>query len=208
MEFFSYVVEHDYGLAPNPFGGYCSLAVCKPGIRGNKNLSVGDWVIGTGSKKLKCQSHLINLMKVSEKITFNQYYTDKRFQYKKPIINGSLVQIFGDNFYFKDEKTNNWKQDLSAHSFNSREKHIKTDTSSEIVLIAEEFYYFGDARIEIPEEFKGICKKGPGMKYKNLEEIGVSLVEWVQNSFEQGILGDPISWQEYAAINAQHKLKI
>lgn len=48
MSYFSYVVEHDYGLAPNPFGGYCSLAVCKPGIRGNENLKIGDWIIGTG----------------------------------------------------------------------------------------------------------------------------------------------------------------
>ena len=208
MKYFSYVVEHDYGLAPNPFGGYCSLAVCKPGIRGNKNLNVGDWIIGTGSKKLKCQNHLINLMKVSEKITFNQYYLDKRFQYKKPVVNGSLVQIFGDNFYYRDEQTNIWNQDLSAHSFKNKQKHIKTDTGSEMVLLAEEFYYFGIARIKIPEKFEGICKKGPGMKYKGLTEIGPLFVEWVQNSFDKGIHGDPISWQEYNTVQTQHKLEI
>ena len=28
---FSYVVDHDYGFAPNPFGGFCTLAKCKYG---------------------------------------------------------------------------------------------------------------------------------------------------------------------------------
>ena len=26
MKNFSYKIEHDFGLAPNPFGGYCTLA--------------------------------------------------------------------------------------------------------------------------------------------------------------------------------------
>jgi len=26
---FSYVVDHDYGFAPNPSGGFCTLAKCK-----------------------------------------------------------------------------------------------------------------------------------------------------------------------------------
>lgn len=29
MHLFSYRVEHDYGLAPNPFGGTISFAVCR-----------------------------------------------------------------------------------------------------------------------------------------------------------------------------------
>lgn len=36
MRNFSYKIEHDFGLAPNPFGGYCTLAVCKSSIRSNK----------------------------------------------------------------------------------------------------------------------------------------------------------------------------
>ena len=30
---YSYVITRDYGFAPNPFGGICTLATCKPGIR-------------------------------------------------------------------------------------------------------------------------------------------------------------------------------
>ncbi|HBO28302.1 MAG: hypothetical protein CMF34_04780 [Leeuwenhoekiella sp.] len=208
MNYFSYVVEHDYGLAPNPFGGYCSLAVCKPGIRGNQNLTIGDWIIGTGGKKLKRDNHIIYLMQISEKLTFNKYYKDIRFQYKKPIPNGSLVQIFGDNFYYKDDNTEKWTQDISAHSFKDKKKHIKTDTSSEVVLIANKFYYFGDMSVEIPDQLKLICKKGPGMKYKGLEETGDLFVEWVENSFELGIIGDPISWKEYDSVHNQYNLEI
>ena len=84
MNMFSYKLDHDYGLAPNPFGGYCTLAVCKSAIRSNKNLQIGDWIIGTGSAKLKNLYHLIYAMRLEEKITFQNYWEDERFQYKKP----------------------------------------------------------------------------------------------------------------------------
>lgn len=41
---FRYVVRYDSGVAPRPFDGYCSLAICKPKIRANA--IVGDWIIG------------------------------------------------------------------------------------------------------------------------------------------------------------------
>ena len=44
MHCFRYKLDHDYGLAPNPFGGVITLAVCKGDIRRNKNLDVGDWI--------------------------------------------------------------------------------------------------------------------------------------------------------------------
>ena len=48
MRLHSYVVARDYGFAPNPFFGVCTLATCKPKIRSAAKL--GDWVMGTGSK--------------------------------------------------------------------------------------------------------------------------------------------------------------
>lgn len=33
MHCFRYKLNHDYGLAPNPFGGVMTLAVCKGDIR-------------------------------------------------------------------------------------------------------------------------------------------------------------------------------
>ena len=44
---FSYCIPVDDAAAPNPFWGYCTLAICKPGHW--RVAQVGDWVIGTGS---------------------------------------------------------------------------------------------------------------------------------------------------------------
>lgn len=145
MNFYSYKLDHDYGLAPNPFGSYCTLAVCKSNIRKNKNLVIDDWIIGTGSKALNCEHHLIYTMQVQEIITFDQYWKDERFAYKKPVLNGSLVQMYGDNFYHKDEATGNWIQEESAHSIVDKEAHLEADTSGERVLISKKFWYLGNA---------------------------------------------------------------
>lgn len=53
MTLYSYVVAHDFGFAPNPFDGLCTLATCKPDIR--KKAAVGDYIVGTGCAKRKRQ---------------------------------------------------------------------------------------------------------------------------------------------------------
>nr|VFK20813.1 MAG: hypothetical protein BECKLPF1236B_GA0070989_12264 [Candidatus Kentron sp. LPFa] len=97
---FSYVVARDYGFAPNPFFGVCTLATCKPRIR--KAATIGDWVIGTGSKKNDRQGVLVYVMRVSEAMTFNEYWSDARFLRKIPNLRGSKKQAFGDNIYYRD----------------------------------------------------------------------------------------------------------
>lgn len=41
---YSYVLRIDNGAAPNAFGQFCTLTICKPAIR--RNAEIGDWVIG------------------------------------------------------------------------------------------------------------------------------------------------------------------
>ena len=77
MRLFSYVVSRDYGFAPNPFYGTCTLATCKPEIR--RTARAGDWIIGTGSKMQGREDHLVYVMKVAEKRTFSEYWADDRF---------------------------------------------------------------------------------------------------------------------------------
>jgi len=92
MNYYSYLVDHDFGLAPNPFGGYCTLSVCKPFIRRSTSLHVGDWIIGTGSRALEkkfkqpLKNHLVYAMNVSEIILMESYWNDDRFKGKKPIL--------------------------------------------------------------------------------------------------------------------------
>ncbi|MGH4329976.1 hypothetical protein ACRE82_08130 [Klebsiella pneumoniae] len=145
-----YAITRDFGFAPNPFHGSCTLATCKPGIR--KSAKVGDWILGVGGANLKsAKKKCILLMKVSEKISFNAYWEDTRFSIKKPARNGSHVQILGDNIYHQNEK-NEWIQEDSHHSnpdgsFNMT--NLERDTSSNNVLISDHFYYFGNKSIEV-----------------------------------------------------------
>ncbi|MCO5259685.1 MAG: hypothetical protein M9916_06030 [Crocinitomicaceae bacterium] len=205
MKIYSYVVHHDYGLAPNPFGKFCTLTVCKTKIRRSNNLQIGDWIIGTGSKNIedvtgfKCLGHLVYAMKVSEKILLEDYWEDNRFQYKKPIINGSLVSMYGDNIYYKNAD-GSWGQVDSAHSLPdgvSNEKHMSTDTEGKYAIISEEFYYFGDNCPEIPENLIGVCKSGIGEKTITDEKLVNEFIIWLKTNFSVGISGDPINWREH-----------
>lgn len=201
MNIFSYKVEHDLGLAPNPFHGFCTLAVCKPSIRRNKNLSIGDWVIGTGSESLGNINHLVYAMKVEEKLTFNEYWKNERFESKKPMVEGSLVKIYGDNIYHQDDSSKEWIQEDSAHSLDNgvtNEDHMKRDLSGEYVLVSQEFYYFGKNNPKVPEEFIELCPKSRDMEYLNRSQgVIEAFVKWLKDNYAIGIHGDPINWKDH-----------
>lgn len=201
MKYFSYKIEHDYGLAPNPFHGYCTLAVCKSSIRSNKNLEIGDWIIGTGSKSLGNLHELIFAMRTEEKITFNEYWQDIRFEKKKPIINGSLVQMYGDNFYHQSKVSGEWIQENSAHSLangTKNEGHLSRDIGGEFVLISKKFYYFGCKSFLVPDEYLDICSEGRDMKSVSIPtDVAEKFIIWLQTNYSIGIHGDPTSWNEH-----------
>lgn len=139
-----YVIDRDFGFAPNPFHGYCTLATCKPGIR--KSARVDDWVMGVGGKRLQAVGKCIFLMRVTEKRIFEEYWTDTRFQIKKPLRNGSAVMMVGDNIYHKDLTKGDWLQEDSHHSNTDGSTNIDNllrDTQANNVLISKDFFYFG-----------------------------------------------------------------
>lgn len=195
MSLFSYVITRDYGFAPNPFGGYCTLATCKPRIR--KVAKVGDWVIGTGSnsKKGNMGNRLIYTMKVEEIITFANYWNDSRFQDKKPVMNGSKRQKYGDNIYYFDETENKFIQVNSHHSLvngDTNEINYKRDLSGKNVLISKYFWYFGENAPSIPNELVNrIVKDGIGYKKVEDDNLINIFVAWLSNNFETGYNGMP-----------------
>jgi hypothetical protein len=201
MRYYSYKIEHDFGLAPNPFWGYCTLAVCKGQIRASKKLQNGDWIIGTGSKELKKLHHLIFLMQVQDKIEMNDYWNDPKFQIKKPVLNGSLTQMYGDNVYHRDSETNEWIQEDCAHSLDNgvtHSDHLIADTSGKYVLISKKFYYFGDNCPKIPDEFLSVCCESRGYITDKIPlDIAEKFIDWVKNQYPIGIHGDPINWKRY-----------
>jgi len=199
MKYFTYKIEHDYGLAPNPFFGYCTLAVCKSQIRMNKNVELGSWIFGSGSVKLNQLNKLIYAMRVDEILPLNDYWHDPRFECKKPVIrNGSIMQFYGDNFYHQDDK-GNWIQENSAHSNyddSVNESHLTRDVGGYNVMISKNFYYFGRNAISIPEKYSDtIFTKGRNWAYAKPENTVEEFLDWLAQSYQKNfIYGDPNSW--------------
>ena len=198
---FSYVVLRDFGFAPNPFYGTCTLATCKPNIRGAARL--GDWVFGTGSKQVDRDDRLLYAMRVDEIITFGQYWVDRRFLAKRPRVNGSLAQVFGDNIYHRDPDTGDWIQENSHHSLDDgspNPDNVARDTKSDSVLISRYFTYFGTDAPEIPQELRNIggnalCKIGPGHKANFTNAHVDAALVWVESLGVDGCVGDPFDWK-------------
>jgi hypothetical protein len=65
---YTYIVKIDSGLAPNPFGGWCTLAVCTPNHQGSA-VKPGDWIAGFSPKEAGYQ--FIYAMRVDERIHMN-----------------------------------------------------------------------------------------------------------------------------------------
>jgi hypothetical protein len=198
MKMYSYIITRDFGFAPNPFGGYCTLATCKPSIR--NSAQIDDWVIATGPKTGYNKSgYLFYAMKVEEKLTYNEYWEDKRFQYKKPIFNGSLKQCYGDNIYYLDPESKVWHQQDSHHSLEDgsiNERNLRNDTKSPNVLISTTFYYFGNSNVQLPVELRDKVRQKTRIPlYKNVDvKYAKMLILWLEKNFEIGLLDEPIEF--------------
>ena len=169
-----YVVARDFGFAPNPYHGLCTLATCVPRIR--SKAQIGDWVMGVGGSRLKATGKSIYLMKVSEVLTFNSYWADARFLRKKPARNGSLIMMVGDNVYHQETGSENWIQSDSHHSNpngTTNHENLKRDTSSDNVLVSDHFYYFGKSALEVDLDLIGY-KNHRGYSKKDLCDDKIS----------------------------------
>lgn len=165
------MVKFDTGLAPNPFGKYCTLAVCTPNHRGAK-LVDGDWILGHGTKSEG--NKLIYAMEVTEVLNFNDYFHDSRFQYKKPVINGTRREKVGDNMYYKEK--NVWRQTNTI----LHKGATKQDTKYPLVFISDNFYYYGINSIKhFAHEFPHLVWKRNGFKYTYDEAKIKDFIKWL-----------------------------
>lgn len=195
-----YVVDRDFGFAPNPFHGYCTLATCKPKIR--KHAQIGDWIMGVGGRRLSATGKCVFLLKVSEILTFNDYWTDIRFQKKKPLRNGSLVMMVGDNIYHQQVTNDSWIQEDSHHSNQDgscNSENLTRDTGSTNVLVSEHFYYFG--KCALPVDLASIgYKNGVGHSKKLLSDEAVAaFIEKIEQHHKNAInlvLDDPFDFSD------------
>jgi hypothetical protein len=179
---FRYVVRYDGGSAPNPFGGWCSLAICKPQIR--RTAKVGDWIIGLRAKRV---DHVLYVMQVEERLSFAEYWNDRRFSTKRPD-----KSHCSDNIYRLDKQGKLVWVDNPVHD----ESHKEHDLGGQWVLVGREFWYFGDQSPQLPTDLVHLIHQRQGhsvhknRKYTDIDDLKQWLWHW-----ERGVHGKPIDGQ-------------
>lgn len=193
MNIFTYVIEHDLGFAPNPFHGVCTLACCKPRIR--KKAEIGDYVLGTGAALPNLRGFLTFWMQVDEITTFDDYWQDRRFQRKKPVILGTTLYRYGDNIYHRDG-TETYRQEYSFHSMEDGSVSpgdLKRDTgTTDRVLMGRNFVFWGKSGLLLPENLSCFVRRERHC-YSEAQKAG--FLEWLNRHPERGYIDEPAHWQ-------------
>ncbi|HET7234087.1 MAG TPA: hypothetical protein VFJ16_29005 [Longimicrobium sp.] len=185
MQLYSYVVKADSGFAPNPFGGWCTLAACTPNRMGAR-LEPGDWLMGNSDKAHG--QRLVYAMRVSEVREFDHYFHDPRFAYKKPRPRGDWKNRRGDNIYFIGA-SGSYEQ---AFTFAHREPHyLEKDTRHPRVFISDHFYYFGEKAPDIPAEFGELIRDRQGCRKNFPPDLVRDFVAWLESTHTPGMHGLP-----------------
>lgn len=194
-----YVVDRDFGFAPNPFHGYCTLATCKPGIRARAQH--GDWVIGVGGARLKATGRCIFAMRVTDSFSFDEYWSRPSHLDKRPVRNGSSRMIVGDNIYHYDEPSNRWLQADSHHSNADGTQNIhnvRNDTKAVRVLLSTHFFYFGRSAPAIPPDLLESLGFRNGRNYRVYDELKcANILDWLHMRFGRElnvVIADPFDF--------------
>lgn len=192
MKIFSYVIPRDFGFAPNPYFNYCTLATCKPRIR--KSAQIGDWIAAFGAANTIIRKKLVMLMRVEEILTFDEYWEDGRFTKKRPIFDRGGFCAYGDNIYHHID--GQWMQEPSHHSMadgSINYANLMRDTQTDRVLISQEYYYFGNNAVDIPEEFEEVIKIGRNHNVIEDNKLIEEFLMYIRANYEIGIHGVPYS---------------
>lgn len=178
---YSYVLRIDDGAAPNPFWGLCTLTICKPAIR--RNAQIGDWVIGTGSKKTNLKDgrfydfsdSIVYAMKITDKKTLRDYdeYCNKSLTKKIPQFKTMNWELRVGDCIYDYSKGDEPTIRKGVHNEGNR----KRDISGQNALLSNYFYYFGIEARPFPAELKEIIKRNQG--HKKIEKV--QLVEKFEN---------------------------
>lgn len=192
MKYYSYVIPRDFGFAPNPYFGFCTLATCKSVIR--RCAHIGDWVAGYGSACTRLKGKLVFLMQIGETLTFDQYWEDLRFRDKRPTFNKGMLHMYGDNIYHHIDGS--WTQEHSHHSEldgSINYMNLYKDTKTNRVLASTEYYYFGNNAIDIPSDFTVLIGKGRNHRVCEDEGQIEEFIKYISQNYEKGIHGTPYS---------------
>lgn len=187
MKLCTHVIKADTGLAPNPFHGYCTSAICTPSHM-NAGLERGDWLIGNSDRA--DGNRLVYAMRISEVLDMDDYFRDARFQAKKPNPAGTPQEQCGDNFYYKDN--GRWRR-LPSRFHNTPEafkKDLGKHLTGRPVFVSQQFYYFGENPVAIPSRLERIVRKVQGIQYTD-GHLADDFMIWLEANHAPGIHGTP-----------------
>jgi hypothetical protein len=207
-----YTVDHDYGINPNPFFGYCTMGHCKPVIRkrlarhvlrerpDGKAEELGIWLVGIASgNNLKynrdCGGKVLYAMQVTEVLSYIDYWTDPRFVSKQSHA-WSPLAYESHNANFRNCNDNIYAE-VEVDSANK----VVTG-ESDYVLISDNFIYWGNScNIDFGHELYNTVAGGGRYpiyypeKQENVEKMS-KVVEFLSETFGEtkhaDILGRPI----------------
>ena len=202
MRIFSYKITHDTGFAPNPFWGYLTIATCKPLIREKKH--IGDWIVGFSSKSLLGESDpvgqekVVFAMQITEKITYQEYWDDARFQNKIPDMSAkSVVKKCGDNIYQPLKSAPTAIDDFIQKPNPYHDKNdIQNDLKSLYVIISNKFWYFGQKKVSIPEDIPikvPYRQSSHGVRTHDMD-VANRFIKYLSDHYCQGIIFHPNKW--------------
>ena len=125
-------------------------------------------------------------MRVTEKMSHDDYWQDQRFEEKRPNLRQSIHKSRGDNIYHRNLETEEWIQEDSCHSRDDgtpNQDHISRDTKSDHVLVSDDFIYRGGGPAILIPEFDGVTVVHQSRNHKNCfsEETVNSFVNWVRS---------------------------
>jgi hypothetical protein len=196
-----YVVDRDFGFAPNPFHGVCTLATCMPRIRAKAG--VDDWIAGMGGARLKATGRCIYAMRVTDTMGLNDYWSNTTFLDKRPVRNGSSAMMVGDNIYHREGADRPWQQ-LDSHHSNPdgsiNALNVDKDTSADSVLISRDFFYFGKTAPTVPEAIlQGLGYKN-GIGHRKFDSAqSRDLLAWLRREHRGEhnlVAGDPFDFEQ------------
>ena len=199
MKLYSYCLRYDDGAAPNPYGGICTLVICKPAIR--RTAEIGDWVVGLGSTNSPIgdiADYLVYAMKVTDKMTMEAYdeFCVAKHSRKIPSWRSrDYGKRMGDCIY--DYSSGNPPK---LRWGNHTEANRVRDLSGVYALLSRHFYYFGDHPIKLPNDLMPIIHDTQGHKSDSNEPYLESFVRWIEGLRYRPnkMLGQPQLKQEYS----------
>lgn len=201
-----YRMTYDGGSAPNPFHGWCTLAICTPNHM-RARLVEGDYIAGVegvglrqrrirlyGGDPADKRLRLLYIMRVEDVLCLNDYYLDPRFESKKvPSKSTDPKRLVGDNLYCLDA-AGAWTPTVIPQAHADSPKTIAQDHAGNRVFVGTDFVYFGREGIPLSDGDQEFVP-GRGLKYMRESSRGDALFQHARAAAGGKLVGMPIDMQ-------------